>query len=869
MGLGPSLVGAARCQWVSVGSIMTIRIIVLACLVAAGSVFGAVPQLSAAPTVSSSLLIADDATVYTVTMAVSDGDGYSDIRDMRVLFNYTEADGDMSDGRGYLAWAADDSYLARWGSTFVIADAAGGGRWGYHPTNWGGTTYITPTACETTASGGATGGTGLRIVTWTFTVKPAWAFTPIANDADAWFSDAATIVGWRDNEESFDVVAAACGTYSDTPRAPRVSGATETTIDVAIDPSDSTADLFAIRITPGVAGRNWVQPDGNVGSAPAWFGKNTWGTKIVRGLMWGTEYTFEARAARKVAGYCPSPLGAPAVAATLQHVPAIDARQGMAFDVWVRGQCPYRMISTTGYPLLWDITEGSLARGLAGGLDADTYDWRDIYSGSNWGQGGGAFTTLEFLQYARDYGASPMLTANMFGGGYRDEANDGVFVCQTDNPEGLAADWVRYTNVILQNCRQGQESALAGQDLRVYDSIADWGGKPKLLAPGEAATPLIRHWEIGNEPELGAIHPMLTNHYLGPADYRDRYKSMSAAMLAVDPDLKFGPCLINPADPNSQWLPTLAADPDARIDFVSYHPYYSALRNAWGSPPDMTYALRTMKRTLSDVSTAIRSVMAAKGRSNYGLIASEWNPVNWDGTSMMQRSVANAIGVAETVFTFAEDGVQGATFWEQPQAKLGPKNMFEGLRDYMGDTLLARVETLGLNPANLNWRVYVTRDADDDARIMIWGLNFNEDEDVSIDLSIPHCRVDSARLRRYGNPAGDTSLMTSAGMAWSEQPVAGIDAQSFTFTIPDAEVAILVLEVELLAKVDFDLDGDVDQSDFGRFQACLSGPAVEQLDPACADARLDADTDVDLHDMTVFVGCFSGSGNPADYRCTD
>jgi len=49
----------------------------------------------------------------------------------------------------------------------------------------------------------------------------------------------------------------------------------------------------------------------------------------------------------------------------------------------------------------------------------------------------------------------------------------------------------------------------------------------------------------------------------------------------------------------------------------------------------------------------------------------------------MQSSMANAIGVAETCFTFAEDGVLAGNFWEQPQSKLGVSGAFAGLRDHM------------------------------------------------------------------------------------------------------------------------------------------------------------------------------------------
>lgn len=66
---------------------------------------------------------------------------------------------------------------------------------------------------------------------------------------------------------------------------------------------------------------------------------------------------------------------------------------------------------------------------------------------------------------------------------------------------------------------------------------------------------------------------------------------------------------------------------------------------------------------------------------------------------------------------------------------------------------------------------------------------------------------------------------------------------------------------------DFDLDGDVDQSDFGRFQACYSGAGLPQLDAACANARLDEDNDVDAADFALFRECMSGPETSADPNC--
>jgi len=66
---------------------------------------------------------------------------------------------------------------------------------------------------------------------------------------------------------------------------------------------------------------------------------------------------------------------------------------------------------------------------------------------------------------------------------------------------------------------------------------------------------------------------------------------------------------------------------------------------------------------------------------------------------------------------------------------------------------------------------------------------------------------------------------------------------------------------------DFDNDKDVDQYDFGRFQACFSGPGIDQLDPLCGPATLDPDTDVDEADFAIFAACLTGPGVQGDPDC--
>jgi PKD repeat protein len=67
---------------------------------------------------------------------------------------------------------------------------------------------------------------------------------------------------------------------------------------------------------------------------------------------------------------------------------------------------------------------------------------------------------------------------------------------------------------------------------------------------------------------------------------------------------------------------------------------------------------------------------------------------------------------------------------------------------------------------------------------------------------------------------------------------------------------------------DFDGDGDVDQENFGHFQACYSGSGKLQTDPGCLNARLDGDEDVDEEDFAIFQACMSGPNAPASCGTT-
>ncbi len=120
---------------------------------------------------------------------------------------------------------------------------------------------------------------------------------------------------------------------------------------------------------------------------------------------------------------------------------------------------------------------------------------------------------------------------------------------------------------------------------------------------------------------------------------------------------------------------------------------------------------------------------------------------------------------------------------------------------------------------------------------------------------------------------------TSTGPATSHTityDVASLDAGVYAAPItisgnatnsPQTLTVTLTVENSQFAKPDQDLDGDVDITDFGWFQNCLSGVGIAQNAPECFKARLDGDQDVDDGDLAIFMGCLSGADVPADPAC--
>lgn len=102
-------------------------------------------------------------------------------------------------------------------------------------------------------------------------------------------------------------------------------------------------------------------------------------------------------------------------------------------------------------------------------------------------------------------------------------------------------------------------------------------------------------------------------------------------------------------------------------------------------------------------------------------------------------------------------------------------------------------------------------------------------------------------------------------------PVCGCDNVTYENNCKAAMAGVTVQYMGpcMPAMSDFDGDGDVDQTDFGFLQRCISGTDVSQADPYCQSMKIDADQDVDSGDILAFLTCLSGPNTPADSDCID
>lgn len=143
------------------------------------------------------------------------------------------------------------------------------------------------------------------------------------------------------------------------------------------------------------------------------------------------------------------------------------------------------------------------------------------------------------------------------------------------------------------------------------------------------------------------------------------------------------------------------------------------------------------------------------------------------------------------------------------------------------------------------------------------------------------CAGSTGNTATIMNPAGGTYSWTIIGGTIT----AGAASSTVTYTAGSGPALTLyatqtacgltsaqgskVLTVNTAPPTDFDGDCDVDSFDVSHLTACLSGPQVEQVVPACQTADLDQDGDIDQDDFGIVQRCYTGENSPADSNCAD
>jgi len=125
-------------------------------------------------------------------------------------------------------------------------------------------------------------------------------------------------------------------------------------------------------------------------------------------------------------------------------------------------------------------------------------------------------------------------------------------------------------------------------------------------------------------------------------------------------------------------------------------------------------------------------------------------------------------------------------------------------------------------------------------------------------------------LPYQGSSHGETDTITiryDTGMLTNGDHSATIDVFDTASTNLSQQITVL-LHVGGVPG-DFDADDDVDMEDFGRFQACLTGPGAGPPQAGCTRAMMDDDDDVDSADVSLFIGCMTGAGIPGDPDCAN
>lgn len=408
-------------------------------------------------------------------------------------------------------------------------------------------------------------------------------------------------------------------------------------------------------------------------------------------------------------------------------------------------------------------------RGVAAGLAADNYNWKERTGNDAMNVG----TTLDYLRDCRDNGWIPLITANLRGTFAKDGPSNRYSNMEPAMIAGLAADWVIYCNQIAPTLREGDP--ISNPDFkRILDSIS-W--TPKLLPRGEKPTPEVTFWELGNEPAVGAgtgLDGRIFSYQEKPALYVKAYQTVSSAMLAADPRIRIGPSFScgEAIDPLSE-RPHVDAllRSGLPIHFMSYHGY-AHMHHHWPDAEKMSEVLRTeawhgfVKSKHVKVTAKLRET--GHDPEKMPIMISEYNTASW-GDNNAQVSMARALGTAANIFAFMECGYLMANNWDavtDTGVKWPVLLAFEKFHEDLGDVFLGSHVSEGL-------LVCATRRSNR-PDLTLWAVNLNAQGARELVVETTDAPgLNSATSTRLRNPRGSTTLtdrntaLTPHQVSWS------------------------------------------------------------------------------------------------------
>jgi hypothetical protein len=249
--------------------------------------------------------------------------------------------------------------------------------------------------------------------------------------------------------------------------------------------------------------------------------------------------------------------------------------------------------------------------------------------------------------------------------------------------------------------------------------------------------------------------------------------------------------------------------PANRVDLVAYHPYgplyYTTKATSGGvlNADDLSSSLNWIRQQQTDRRQKVVDRLTANGRpASTPLMATEWNPSSWEGTYYfgLNRTVAHALGIAETIFTFADLGFAAAQYWDYVNypssgvTEAPGQKVYKALQSNIGDRLL---DTL----MEQDFRLYTTLDSATGA-LTIWAINFSEHNDKTIRFQLPGASGVSITRHTLAAASGSTSLVMknntsdpADNVTWAVSDLtAGIDPSGFTLTFPRATLTMLRFE---------------------------------------------------------------------------